>query len=160
MAPGWPFEIDVSIWCNHLPEHPQDIAQKTSTLPSFDNQSCFLAWLAVEILDGRPCSAWDRHPDPAGGRLLYLFHNFQHTLLPHEIVASFQCQPLGIQPVPPRMMCDGALRMAAHLPDTNFPDARSAANAAAAAAAAAAATAATAVGAGRGVRGAAGACGS
>ena len=158
MAPGWPFEIDVSIWCNHLPEHPQDIAQKTSTLPSFDNQSCFLAWLAVEILDGRPCSAWDRHPDPAGGRLLYLFHNFQHTLLPHEIVASFQCQPLGMQTVLLCPTCDGALRMAAQLPDRKSADAAAAARAAAAAAATV--TAATAVGAARGVRAAAGACGS
>ena len=66
LAPAWPLEIDVSIWRNHPLEHLQDIAQQVSTLLSFLGQSCFLARLCVEILDGRPRSAGDGHPDPVG----------------------------------------------------------------------------------------------
>ena len=103
-----------------------------STLLSFLGQNGLLVWpLGVEILYGRPCSAWNRHPDPTGGQLLDQFENFQHTTLLFEIVAGFQCHPLGVQIAFPRVTCDGALRMAAHLPDAGC------------------ATAATAVGAGR-----------
>ena len=152
LAAAWPLEIDVSMWPNHPLEHLQDIAQQVSTLLSFVLQSCSLAWLHVEILYGRPCSAWNRHPDPTGGQLLDLFENFRHTPLLVEIVPSFQCQPLGMHSMFLHVVCDGALRIAAHLPDARC------AAATTAAIAATAATAATAVVAGRGVRAAAGAC--
>ena len=144
LATGWPLEIDVSMWPNHPLEHLQDIAQQMSTLLSFLGQSCSLVWcLDVEILYLRPCSAWNRHPDPTGGLLLDQFENFQHTPHLFEIVAGFQCHPLGAQ-LSNRVTCDGALRMAAHLPDAGSAAGRTAA------------TAATAVGAGRAVGAAAG----
>ena len=77
-------------------------------------------------------------PRPYWGQLLDQFENVQHTPPLFEIVAGFQCHPLGVQIAFPRVTCDGALRMAAHLPDAGC------------------ATAATAVGAGRGVGAAAG----
>ena len=79
MAPAWPLVIDVSTWPNHPLEHLQDVAQQTYTLLSFLGQSCSLAWLLVEILYGRPCSAWNRHPDPPGGLLLVQFESLLHT---------------------------------------------------------------------------------
>ena len=131
-----------------------------STLLSFLGQNGLLVWpLGVEILYGRPCSAWNRHPDPTGGLLLDQFENFQHTPHLFEIVAGFQCHPLGVQIVFPRVTCDGALRMAAHLPDAGCASA-AATISAIAATAATGATAATAVGAGRGVGAAAGGCSS
>ena len=124
LAAGWPLEIDVSMWPNHPLEHLQDIAQQVSTLLSFVLQSCSLAWLHVEILYGRPCSAWNRHPHPTGGPLRDLFQNFLDTPILQEIVAGLHCQPLGMQIPLHRVMRDGALRMgdgalrmAAHLPD-------------------------------------------
>ena len=125
-----------------------------STPLPFLGQSLLLAWLVVTILDGRQCSAWDRHPDCVGQQLLDLFRKFQHTPRHVEIVASAQCQPLGVQHVLPHIPCDGAHQMAAHLTDTKSADATAAA--AANGAAAAAATSATAA---NGVRAAAAACG-
>ena len=39
LAPGWPLEIDVSMWPNHPLEHLQDIAQQMSILLAFLGQS-------------------------------------------------------------------------------------------------------------------------
>ena len=89
-----------------------------------------------------------------GGLLLRQFQSLFHTLRLPEIVAGFQRQPLRVQFVSPRVVCDGAPRMAAYLPDVGC------AAASTAAIAALAATAATAVGAGRGVGAAAGGCSS
>ena len=72
LARGWPLEIDVSIYPNHPLEHLQDIAQQMSTLLSFLGQSYSLVWLRVEILYGRPRSAWNRRPDPTGAVQLLL----------------------------------------------------------------------------------------
>ena len=72
MALAWPLEIDVSIYPNHPLEHLQDIAQQMSTLLSFLGQSYSLVWLRVEILYGRPRSAWNRRPDPTGAVQLLL----------------------------------------------------------------------------------------
>ena len=49
LAPGWPLEIDVSMWPNHPLEHLQDIAQQVSTLLSFVGQSCSLAWWGLKL---------------------------------------------------------------------------------------------------------------
>ena len=106
-------------------------------------------WLGFMLkFCGRPCSAWDRHPDPTGGQLLDQFENFQHTTHLFEIVAGFQCHPLGAQ-IAVRVTCDGALRMAAHLPDAGCASAAATTDAIAVTAATGA-TAATAVGAAAG----------
>ena len=134
LATGWPLEVDVSMWPDHPLEHLQHIAQQLSTV-----QTLF-----------KPLTPWNRHPDPTGEELpLHHFENFQHIPLLFEIVAGFHCHPLGVQIVFPRMTCDAALRMAAHLPDAGRASA-AATTAAIAGTAATGATAATAVGAAAG----------
>ena len=56
-------------------------------------------------------------PIPYWGPLRDLFQNFLDTPILQEIVAGLHCQPLGTQIPLHRVMRDGALRMAAYLPD-------------------------------------------
>ena len=73
----WPLEVHVAKGPTTLFHDLQDIMQESSTLLSFVSQSCPLAWPHIEILYGRPCGTWSRHPYPPGQSPLHALENFR-----------------------------------------------------------------------------------